>query len=76
MMGFTYMLICIFDFIVAPVLWSLIQALQAGNVTLQWVPLTMSNGGFLHMSFGAICGVAAWSRGVEKLKEQELNNRN
>lgn len=67
MMGFTYMLICIFDFIVAPVLWSLVQALQAGNVTLQWNPLTLIAGGFFHIAMGAVLGVAAFTRGQEKV---------
>ena len=75
MMGFTYMVICVFDFIVAPILWSLVQAYQSGNVTLQWVPLTMSSGGFFHIAMGAVCGVAAYTRGVEKLKEYELNTK-
>jgi len=67
MMGFTYMIICIFDFIVAPVLWSLVQALQAGNVTLQWNPLTLIAGGFFHIAMGAVLGVAAFTRGQEKV---------
>jgi len=66
-MGFTYMIICIFDFIIAPVLWSLVQALQAGNVTLQWSPLTLIAGGFFHIAMGAVLGVAAWTRGTEKV---------
>lgn len=66
-MGFTYMVICIFDFIIAPILWSGVQALQAGNVTLQWNPLTLIAGGFFHIAMGAICGVAAWTRGSEKV---------
>ena len=67
MMGFTYMLICIFDFIIAPVLWSLVQALQAGNITLQWNPLTLIAGGFFHIAMGAVLGVAAFTRGQEKV---------
>ena len=66
-MGFTYMIICIFDFIIAPILWSLVQALQAGNVTLQWSPLTLIAGGFFHIAMGAVLGVAAWTRGTEKV---------
>ena len=66
-MGFTYMVICIFDFIIAPILWSAVQALQSGNVTLQWSPLTLIAGGFFHISMGAVLGVAAWTRGTEKV---------
>ena len=70
-MGFTYMAICLFDFIVAPILWSAIQAFQSGNITLQWNPLTLNAGGFFHIAMGAICGVTAWTRGTEKIAEQK-----
>jgi len=32
----------------------------------EWTPLTLQGGGLLHLSFGAILGVAAWTRGQEK----------
>lgn len=31
-----------------------------------WKPLTLEGGGLFHLSFGAILGVAAWTRGQEK----------
>lgn len=67
MMGWTYMITCIFDFIVAPILWSLIQAFFKGNVTEQWTPLTLQGAGLFHVAMGAILGVTAWSRGQEKM---------
>lgn len=66
-MGWTYMVICILDFAVFPILWSILQAYQDGNVTSQWDPLTLKGAGLFHMAMGAICGVAAWSRGQEKI---------
>jgi hypothetical protein len=66
LMAVTYMVICIFDFIVGPVFWSFIQALQSGNVTLQWNPLTLQAAGTFHIAMGAILGAAAWTRGKEK----------
>jgi len=32
-----------------------------------WVPLTLQGGGLFHLSFGAIIGVAAFTRGREKV---------
>ena len=32
-----------------------------------WVPLTLQGGGLFHISFGAIIGVAAFTRGKEKV---------
>lgn len=67
-MGWTYMGICIFDFIIAPILWSLIQAYAQGTVNQQWSPLTLQGAGLFHVAMGAILGVTAWSRGQEKMK--------
>ena len=43
--------------------------LKSFGTTVQyqvWQSLTLSNGGLIHIAFGAILGVAAWSRGAEK----------
>lgn len=32
-----------------------------------WVPLTLSNGGLIHLSFGAIIGLYTWQRSAEKI---------
>jgi hypothetical protein len=31
-----------------------------------WTPLTLSGGGLFHLSFGAILGISAFTRGQEK----------
>lgn len=67
MMGWTYMITCIFDFIVAPILWSLLQAYTGGVVTLQWQPLTLQGAGLYHVAMGAVLGIAAYGRTREKL---------
>lgn len=66
-MAWSYMIICLFDFIVAPVLWSLLMAQNKGNITEAWSPLTLQGAGLFHLSMGAILGVTAWSRGQEKM---------
>lgn len=66
-MGWTYMAICILDFAIFPILWSILQAYYDGTVATQWDPLTLKGAGLFHMAMGAICGVAAWSRGQEKI---------
>lgn len=67
-MGWMYMAVCIFDFIIFPILWTLIQAYDAqGVVTTEWDPLTLKGGGLFHVAMGAVLGVAAWSRGQEKI---------
>lgn len=66
-MGWMYMAVCITDFVVFPILWSVLQAVDHGSVTSQWQPLTLQGAGLFHISMGAIVGVTAWSRGQEKL---------
>ena len=69
MMAVVYMLIILFDFIVFPIFWSLIQLHgSAGVVSLQWSPMTLVSGGIFHAAMGAVIGVTAWTRGKEKIE--------
>jgi hypothetical protein len=65
-MGWMYMIVCITDFIIFPVLWNLLQH-TAGQQITQWKPLTLEGAGLFHMAMGAVLGIAVWSRGKEKL---------
>lgn len=65
-MGWLYMSTCAFDFILAPILWAIVQSAVNGQVT-QWNPITLQGAGLYHVAMGAILGVAAWSRGQEKM---------
>ena len=70
-MGWLYMLINLFDFVIAPMLAMamplFLKSLGATTVTYtQWQSLTLQNGGLIHLAFGAILGVTAWTRGQEK----------
>ena len=67
--AFSYIAICLFDFIVFPVLWSLAQAYYDGNIQTSWQPITLLSGGLFHIAAGAVCGVTAWQRGSEKIEE-------
>ena len=66
MMGWIYMLTCVTDFILFPVLWSILQASLKQPVTA-WQPITLQGAGLFHLSMGAIIGVAAFGRTQEKL---------
>ncbi len=66
MMGWIYMGTCICDFVLFPVLWSLLQAAMKMPVT-QWQPLTLQGAGLYHIAMGAVLGLAAWGRTQEKL---------
>lgn len=69
-MGWMYMAVCMFDFIIAPILWAVIQfwETQAANDAFrQWQPLTLQGAGLFHMAMGAVLGLSAWGRTQEKL---------
>jgi hypothetical protein len=74
MMGWMYMLVCTMDFVVFPVLWSLIQSISHGNVATQWSPVTLQGAGLFHMAMGAVIGVAAFGRTQEKLAGKANDN--
>ena len=67
MMGWMYMVVCSFDFVIAPILWSLLQSFSHGSVQTQWQPLTLQGAGLFHIAMGAILGIAAYGRTQEKL---------
>ena len=66
-MGWVYMATCTADFVVFPILWSLLQALSNGAVTNQWQPLTLQGAGLYHIAMGAVLGIAAYGRTKEKV---------
>jgi hypothetical protein len=70
-MGWCYMITCLFDFVVAPVLWGYLQYYANGKVEVQWVPLTLQGGALYHLSMGAVLGIAAYGRTQEKIYSKE-----
>jgi hypothetical protein len=74
-MAFVYMGIIIFDFVIAPILWSLIQYYGEGSLIQQWSPLTLAAGGLFHAAMGAILGVSAFTRGQEKIQRIKQSDK-
>ena len=69
-MGWMYMTVCVFDFILFPILWAVVQFWEtsaANDAFRQWQPLTLQGAGLFHMAMGAVLGIAAYSRGKEKI---------
>jgi hypothetical protein len=67
MMGWMYMLVCVCDFVLFPVLWSLVQTIGDGRVETQWMPITLQGAGLFHIAMGAVLGIAAMGRTQEKM---------
>jgi hypothetical protein len=72
MMGWLYMIVCAFDFVLFPIMYAAMTAimfkgqLPAGFPT-QWQPLTLQGAGLFHIAMGAVLGIAALGRTQEKL---------
>ena len=76
MMAMMYMCVCVFDFILAPILWAVVQfwETQAANDAFrQWQPLTLQGAGLFHIAMGAVLGIAAFGRTQEKLAGTAAN---
>ena len=72
MMGWMYMLICLLDMAVFPVLWALWQGINHAPIT-QWNPLTLQGAGLFHIAMGAVLGISAFGRTQEKLAGTAIN---
>jgi hypothetical protein len=70
MMGWMYMVVCTSDFVLFPILWSVVQVIGGGKVETQWSPITLQGAGLFHMAMGAILGIAAYGRTQEKLGDK------
>lgn len=69
-MGWMYMTVCIFDFILFPIMFTTVQFWEqqaANDAFRQWQPMTLIGGGLFHMAMGVVLGISAWSRGQEKI---------
>ena len=75
MMGWMYMFVCLFDFVIAPIGWTSIQAFFHGGINTQWQPLTLQGGGLFHVAMGAVIGISAYGRTKEKLEGVAGNNQ-
>jgi len=66
-MGWTYMAVCLFDFILGPVLYNILQFHNPGQAVGMWTPLTLQGSGLFHIAMGAVLGISAFGRTQEKV---------
>jgi hypothetical protein len=62
-----YLAVCLFDFIIFPAAFMYLTKQP-------WDPITLKEGGFYHLAMAAIIGVAAWTRGQEKIQRITLGD--
>lgn len=64
-MGWSYMAICLFDFMLAPVFFGILSAVTKMPM-VAWKSLTLAEGGLFHLAMGAVLGISAFGRTQEK----------
>jgi hypothetical protein len=72
-MGWMYMAVCIFDFILFPIMYTLVQFYETQAINdafRQWQPLTLQGAGLFHLAMGAVLGIAAYGRTKEKIENK------
>jgi len=74
-MAWIYALICLFDFVIAPIMTAVLPAFITGMKYTPWKSLTLENGGLIHLAFAAILGVTAYTRGQEGILKTQMANR-
>lgn len=72
MMAMTYMATCLFDFIVGPILYNVLQYYNPGQNLDMWQPLTLQGGGLYHIAMGVVLGISAHGRTQEKINAPGL----
>jgi hypothetical protein len=68
-----YFTVCLFDFMIGPSLNYLYFYMSSNPTFVAWEPLTLNLSGFYHISMGAILGIAAYTRGQEKVAKIETS---
>jgi hypothetical protein len=66
MMAWQYFVICMFDFLVAPIFFAWFSWFTKTNMT-QWQPLTLQGGGLYHLAMGAIIGISSYAKTQERV---------
>ena len=72
LMAMTYMATCLFDFILGPILYNILQYYNPGQHVEMWVPLTLQGGGLYHIAMGVVLGVSAHGRTQEKINAPSI----
>lgn len=70
--AWSYVAVCLFDFMIGPIIYNTLQYLEDGTNISMWQSITLQGGGLYHLSMGAIIGVTAFGRTKEKLARTEV----
>ena len=69
-MAYTYILICLFDFVIGPLVYFWVQQFEtqaANDAYREWKSITLQSGGLFHLAMGGILGVSSWGKSQERM---------
>ena len=69
-LAWSYVLVCLFDFALGPILYNILQYLNPGQHVAAYTSVTLQGSGMYHISMGAIVGLSSHGRTQEKIKIQ------
>lgn len=70
-LAWSYVAICLFDFIIGPTIYNVLQFHNPGQDIGMWQAITLQGGGLYHLSMGAIIGISTHGRTQEKIKSTD-----
>ena len=68
-LGWSYVIICLFDFTIMPVLFNILEYWNPGQQISAYQAITLQGSGLFHISMGAIVGLNSHGRTKEKIAE-------
>ena len=71
MLAWSYVLICLFDFMMGPIIYNILQYMNPGQHLDMWQAVTLQGGGLYHLSMGAIVGLSTHGRTKEKIENSK-----
>lgn len=69
-LAFVYLIIVLFDFVIFPAFLAFLS-FKHGQTYIPYQSISLQSGGLIHLSFGTILGLSAYTRGMAKIKAIE-----
>lgn len=69
MLGWAYVIICLFDFTIMPVVFNILQYWNPDQAITSYQAITLQGSGLFHISMGAIVGLNSHGKSKEKIAD-------
>jgi hypothetical protein len=71
-MAWSYGIVCLWDFMLAPIFFAWFSHYEHLTNPILWTPLTTSGGGLYHVAMGAIIGVSSYGKTQENVTSMNV----